>query len=221
MHKEAGVEDYLKDIAGHRILTRDEEIELTNKIRNGDNYARETMINSNLKLVFSIAKHYAHRKIGLNDAIEEGNKGLIKAVERFDPSRGYKFSTYATYWIRQAIERVLGQEEKRLKRLEFIFYNMEDKNNFVDSIADNSQSHEEELLKNERYSILEDLMNMLDDRARTIIEMRYGLNGYHPMSLVEIGKRIYLSRERVRLIQYEAEQKLRGIAKNRGLSDIV
>jgi RNA polymerase primary sigma factor len=99
------IKAYFNGIRKYPLLTADEEVSLAERIGRGDMEARTRMIESNLRLVVSIAKRYMNRGLPLQDLIEEGNIGLIKAVEKFDPSKGCRFSTYATYWIRQAVER--------------------------------------------------------------------------------------------------------------------
>ncbi len=98
---------YLNEISKFPVLTREEERSLAEAVHDGDNQAKEYMIKCNLRLVISIAKKYTGRGMNLTDLVEEGNIGLIKAVEKFDYTKGFKFSTYATWWIRQAIERSL------------------------------------------------------------------------------------------------------------------
>lgn len=96
---------YLRDIGFHALLTPEQEVELSLRVRRGDEEARRRMIESNLRLVVKIARVYTGRGVPLLDLIEEGNLGLMHAVEKFDPARGCRFSTYATWWIRQAVER--------------------------------------------------------------------------------------------------------------------
>lgn len=98
---------YLKDVYRSRLLSAEEERELARRVAQNDPVARERMIHSNLRLVVRLAKRYLHRGLPLLDLIEEGNVGLIKAVDRFDVEKGFRFSTYGTYWIRQSIERAL------------------------------------------------------------------------------------------------------------------
>ncbi|MDR2637868.1 MAG: RNA polymerase sigma factor RpoS [Zoogloeaceae bacterium] len=96
---------YLNQIGAKPLLTQQEELALARRAKAGDFAARQTMIERNLRLVVNIAKHYLHRGIPLLDLVEEGNLGLIHALEKYDPERGFRFSTYATWWVRQAIER--------------------------------------------------------------------------------------------------------------------
>ncbi|MFW5632355.1 MAG: sigma-70 family RNA polymerase sigma factor, partial [Acetivibrio ethanolgignens] len=109
------VKQYLKEIGGYPLLSIEEEIELAKKIENGDEAAKQTLAESNLRLVVSIAKRYVGRGLSFLDLIQEGNLGLIKAVEKFDYSKGYKFSTYATWWIRQAITRSIADQSRTIR----------------------------------------------------------------------------------------------------------
>ena len=109
------VKMYLKDIGRVKLLSGEEEIELAKRIVEGDNDARNKLVEANLRLVVSIAKRYIGRGMGFLDLIQEGNAGLIKAVEKFDYTKGYKFSTYATWWIRQAITRALADQSRTIR----------------------------------------------------------------------------------------------------------
>ncbi len=106
---------YLKDIKKLPLLTAEEEIYLANRIKKGDKAARHKMIQSNLRLVINIAKKYSHLGVSMLDLIEEGNLGLMKAVEKFNPKRGYRFSTYAAWWIRQCISRAIANQGKTVR----------------------------------------------------------------------------------------------------------
>ena len=106
---------YLNEIGTSPLLTADEEKHLSRATLTGDFAARQRMIESNLRLVVSIARHYQHRGIPLDDLIEEGNLGLIHALEKFDPERGFRFSTYATWWIRQNIERAIMNQSRTIR----------------------------------------------------------------------------------------------------------
>ncbi len=106
---------FLNEIGRHRLLTPDEEIDLAKRIERGDLDAKDRMINANLRLVVSIAKKYQGSELTLLDLIQEGILGLIRAVEKFDWRRGYRFSTYATWWIRQAVERGMDAKARTIK----------------------------------------------------------------------------------------------------------
>src|SRR5919197_3418466 len=122
---------FLNEVRRHPLLTADEEVELAKRVERGDMEAKERMINSNLRLVVSLAKKYQGHDLPLLDLIQEGILGLIRAAEKFDWRKGYKFSTYATFWIRQAIQRGIanrprtiripvhiGQRERKIARVE-------------------------------------------------------------------------------------------------------
>ena len=115
----AGIDDpvraYFKSIGKTRLLSADEEIELAKRIANGDEDAKKRLTEANLRLVVSIAKRYPGRDLNLLDLIQEGNIGLMKAVERFDYTKGFKFSTYATWWIRQAITRSIADQGRTIR----------------------------------------------------------------------------------------------------------
>ena len=106
---------YINSIKKYKLLTKEEEQELFIKYNNGDKRARKKLIESNLRLVIAIAKRYQGRGIQIQDLVQEGNLGIIKAVERFDVNRGYKFSSYATYWIKQSIQRAIEEKARNIK----------------------------------------------------------------------------------------------------------
>lgn len=106
---------YLKEIGSYPLLTIEDEIELAKRIENGDEDAKQILAESNLRLVVSIAKRYVGRGLSFLDLIQEGNLGLIKAVDKFDYTKGYKFSTYATWWIRQAITRSIADQSRTIR----------------------------------------------------------------------------------------------------------
>jgi RNA polymerase primary sigma factor len=112
---DTGLSRYLREIGRIPLLTPEQEVELAARIKSGDAAAREQMINSNLRLVVTIAHDYANFGLPLLDLISEGNIGLTKAVERFDPAKGAKLSTYAMWWIKQSIKRALANQSKMIR----------------------------------------------------------------------------------------------------------
>ena len=108
---------YLKEIGQVKLLTADEEIELAKRVSEGDKAAKDRLTEANLRLVVSIAKKYSGRGLHILDLIQEGNTGLIRAVDKFDYTKGNKFSTYATWWIRQAITRAIADQARTILSL--------------------------------------------------------------------------------------------------------
>lgn len=109
------IKAYLKDIRHIPLLTPEEELETARRVQSGDSDAREKMIRSNLRLVISIAKRYVNLGIPLSDLIEEGNIGLMRSVDKFDPEKGYRFSTYAAWWIKQGVSRSIIDQGKMIR----------------------------------------------------------------------------------------------------------
>ena len=257
---DTGLQLYLREINQTRLLTAEQEIALARRIRKGDHQARDEMIRSNLRLVVSIAKNYARRGLSLLDLIEEGNLGLLRAVERFDPAEECRFSTYASWWIRQAIKkslisavkpvdippymvdminkwrraaarlecergrrptqtevaRAMGLSRKKVdviaraaRVFSFSFQAVSDETDWSlsEMLADEgSRSPVDVILDNRRSAAVSKALSAIDERASTVLRMRFGLDGSSPMTLKQIGEKIGLTRERVRQIERDALQ---------------
>jgi len=255
---------YLHEINKTPLLTRDEEQALARRIVDGDKDALDQLVRANLRFVVSIAKQYANQGLSLEDLINDGNLGLIKAAHRFDPERGYKFISYAVWWIRQAMlqslaehsrivrlplnragtlyrigktSRALDQElgraptpEEIAKRLDISTTEVEDTmsianthvslddpyssdkddNALVDYLTDENQIPPDEgTYSNALSDDMEKALNTLSDREKMILSLYFGLGGEEPLTLEDIGKRLDLTRERIRQIKEKAIQRLR------------
>jgi RNA polymerase primary sigma factor len=159
--RDSGLGTYLGEISKIPLLSSKEEIELARAAQKGDSAARRKIIVSNLRLVVSIAKKYLYYGLALQDLIEEGNLGLMKAVERYDPERGCKFSTYATWWIRQAITRALSNYGRTVRIPVYV----------TDNIARYKKTAEELYKKSGQYPDVEEVaekMGIKEAEARRI-----------------------------------------------------
>lgn len=143
---------YLKEIGYTPLLTAKQEVEFARKIQKGDGTARKRMIESNLRLVVKIARRYVNRGLSLLDLIEEGNLGLMRAVEKFDPELGFRFSTYATWWIRQTIERGLMNQTRTIR---LPIHIVKELNSYFKAARQLSQQLEHEPTAEEIASLLE------------------------------------------------------------------
>jgi RNA polymerase sigma factor, sigma-70 family len=155
---------YLKEIGNYPLLSMADEIALAQKIAEGDDIAKQTLAESNLRLVVSIAKRYVGRGLSFLDLIQEGNLGLIKAVEKFDYTKGYKFSTYATWWIRQAITRSIADQSRTIR----IPVHMSEVINKTYRVSRNLL---QELGREPSEQELADAMNMTIDKIRDILKV--------------------------------------------------
>jgi RNA polymerase nonessential primary-like sigma factor len=263
---------YLGEIGFSPLLSAEEEVYFSRLSLKGDQAARKRMIESNLRLVVKIARRYINRGLALLDLIEEGNLGLIRAVEKFDPERGFRFSTYATWWIRQTIERAIMNQTRTIRlpihvvkelniylraarelsqRLDHEptpeeiaaaldrpveevrkMLKLNEKITSVDTpVAGSSEKQLLDILADEKElgpeTELQDAdirqhlvlwLEELNPKQREVLARRFGLLGYEPSTLEDVGREIGLTRERVRQIQVEALRRLREIVTHQGLN---
>ena len=260
------IKDYLKEIDEAPLLTMEQEHFLgTLIVEENDQWAREQLVRSNLRLVVNIAKKYGSRGMSLGDLIEEGNLGLIKAVDYFDPERGTRFSTYAAWWIKQSIKRALlenvqpvhiptymvalinqwrhieAELESGLGRIPdveemadimklsprkakiihrvvrilssggdaYSYDDLDEDRMLETTLEDESTGRPEDALvaTEEKAKVLH-LLDDIEPREANILRLHYGLDGRKPMTLREIGRKLGLTRERIRQIQRDALTKL-------------
>jgi len=254
---------FLREAGRHTLLTAAQEVALAKRVERGDLVAKQTMIQSNLRLVISIAKNYRNQGLPFLDLIQEGTLGLIRAVEKFDWRRGFKFSTYATWWIRQAVARALADKARTIRMPVHIVERLQKMNRAdrtlwtvlgreptIEEIAEEanltvqqvlevraaaraSSSLDapvgdagdavlgdfvagDELLPEEtvelelRSQALRAALCSLPEREREVVTLRYGLGGTEPKTLEEIGRRLGLTRERVRQIELDSLRRLAG-----------
>ena len=271
---ETGFQLYLRQIAQIPLLTPEQEIQLARQIKRGDQKALTEMVSANLRLVVKIARDYANFGLPLLDLISEGNIGLMKAVERFDPKKGGKLSTYAAWWIKQSITRALANQTKTIRlpihlvekigKMRRVSSQMMEELGreptddelaeeiglssskvaalkraalrpasldepiqegecfeFGDIVGDEESDDPFETLRDkDMLEEVDELLDMLGDRERMIINSRFGLDGQEPKTLEEIGETFGVTRERIRQLQNVALLKLRGALRKRERSRV-
>ncbi|MBN1404937.1 MAG: RNA polymerase sigma factor RpoD/SigA [Candidatus Omnitrophica bacterium] len=260
---------YFKEIEKAPLLTPEEELSLARQIRKGGPSgarARKKMVQSNLRLVVNIAKRYSRYGVPLLDLIEEGNIGLMKAVKKYDPRMGYRLSTYASWWIKQAVLRALSEQGKTIrvpvymtetivrykKAIDELKHKLHRKpsigeiakrlktdadkikeieramdteptsletpigeegaGKLLDLVEDMSaESPFENITKLLQHETVQEIIEALEPRDRKILNYRFGLDGGEPLTLEDIGKRLKISKERVRQIEDRAMDKLKNM----------
>ena len=254
---------YMQEIGQYKLVTRQEEAELAAAIKAGSQEARQHLIRSNLRLVVKIAHDFKGRGLPLVDLIAEGNVGLMRAVEKFDPSRGAKLSSYSAWWIKQAMRRAIANQSRTVRipiqsatKLAVIHAARARLNDelqrepteqelatqtgltkrtvaslagvssrtvsldapiregedglFGDLVADgNAVQPDEGMDATDHRACMMELVQFLDDREQTVIQRRFGLDGFKRHTLEEVSLVIGRTRERVRQIQNQALCKLR------------
>lgn len=248
---------YLDEVSRFQVLTREQEVEIGRRVRAGDRIARQDLIQSNLRLVVSVAHQYEHLGLPLLDVIEEGNIGLMRAVERFDPGLEFRFSTYAVHWIRQAIRRALADKGRNIRiptymaelvsrfrrheresgsedmadlvralrlptaNLKLIERVVATAQQGISSVDDASfaeacdvlarGSPDGPILDSEDTAVVRSRLERMPEREAEVLRYRFGLDGFPVMTLEEIGEIFSLTRERIRQIESQALERLRGM----------
>jgi RNA polymerase primary sigma factor len=273
---ERSLDLYLREINNTSLLTREQERELAKRIHKGEEDALHKLVKANLRFVVSIAKQYVNQGLSLADLINEGNLGLIKAAHRFDEKRGFKFISYAVWWIRQAMLQALAEQSRIVRlplnragtlyrigkaarqldqelgrnpeveeiaeklnlsqeevrdtmqianshlSLDASFNNDQEENSLVDYLADETQEPPDEMtFSNALSDDMIKALSTLTDREQTILMLYFGLGDAEPMTLEEIGKKMHLTRERIRQIKEKAILRLRHSSRSKYLKGYV
>ena len=242
------VKMYLKEIGRVELLNHDQEIELAKRILEGDEQAKKELAAANLRLVVSIAKRYVGRGMLFLDLIQEGNMGLIKAVEKFDYTKGFKFSTYATWWIRQAITRAIADQARtiripvhmvetinKLTRIQRQLIQELGREPSAEEIAEKMDGMTPEKVREiegamspDDYAAnellkdeLNDVLLELTDREEKVLRLRFGLDDGRTRTLEEVGREFNVTRERIRQIEAKALRKLKHPSRSKRLKDFL
>jgi RNA polymerase primary sigma factor len=266
------VQSYLKEIATVSLLSAADEVRLAKLIERGDQRAKDALVEANLRLVVSIAKRHVGRGLTLLDLIQEGNMGLIRAVEKFDWRKGFKFSTYATWWIRQAITRAITDQGRTIRipvhmtdvmnrvsrakrelsaqlgrdptpaeigrRVKMKAHKVEEIQRLMretvsleaplgdseaslgDFIEDEDTPQPDQVAADSMMRRdIRSILDSLSERERRILELRFGLTGEEPMTLEQVGKRLGVTRERIRQMELKTLRRLQSFRLARSLQE--
>ncbi len=213
-----GLSHYLRHLGGHQQLTREQEYDLAKRARKGDESARQTLATSNLAFVVAVAKKFASRGARLDDLIQEGNVGLMKAIEHFDPKKNVRFATYAVWWIRAYITRYLKDNRSQVRGGEAERGSMVDSSldasideegetTFLDRLEDGGPSPQAIFLSREQDQEVQEALakvrKRIGDLGWDILQER--LTQDKPLTLEELGQRWGVSRERVRQVELKTK----------------
>ncbi len=225
---------YLREIGKVPLLTADQEVYLAKRIERGDKAAKTQMIEANLRLVVSIAKSYLGRGLSFLDLIQEGSLGLIRAVEKFDYRKGYKFSTYATWWIRQAVTRAIADKARTIRIPVYMVEKLNKPVSLEKPVGEDHDAMLGDFVEDEsaesaldsaavslRRANVRRVLEGLPQRERQVIELRFGLYGAQPRTLEDVGQVFGLTRERIRQIENNTLTKLKSLPGAQTLQDSV
>ena len=211
---------YYDDLKKYRPLTKAKERRLLKKCKKGNLKAKNEILESNLRFVFDIARHYTGRGVPISELISDGNMGLLRAIEKFDESKDVKFISYAVWWIRQAmLESIKKKNAINFVEIEpntdndasmdkKLIEDDEDDTYFNNDFSNENDEKESEIKIGQKNIVIK-LLNVLDERERDVIESYYGINDKKELTLTDIGKKYNLSSERVRQIKKKGLMKLR------------
>lgn len=214
------LETYLRDISRYQPITPEQELSLATRARQGDAEAREQLIHAHLSLVVRVAKVYMPPCDEIMDLIQEGNIGLIYAVDKFDPTRGTKFSTYAFFWINKHIQRFLNHEPDALVSLDMELTDSSEHLLLSDTIADRSTilggqtiQHIDAKIENEELqSKVREMLSHLPEREREVLRLLYGLDNYPVLSRNEVAQIIGVTPQFISRIRIDSLRQLEKIA---------
>ena len=211
-------ETYLRDICRYHPITQEQELTLALRARQGDTEARDQLIHALLRMVVNIARQYQRPGVEMLDLIQEGNIGLITAVDKFDPTQGHRLTTLAFYWINKHIQRFLNNEPDDLVSLDMEIYDGSETLLLSDTIEDRATilggqtiPHIDAVMENEELqSKVRDMLSRLSEREQEVLRLLYGLDNYPVLSRNEIAKIIGVREEQVSRIKTRALDALQG-----------